>query len=185
VSLPFGPAGWGDPLDRDIADLRADLDAGAVSAEAGQAAYGAAVDPCGVVDADATAARRAEVRSGRMRWPRGDAGDVGGAGDAGATAGEPPGVLTRTGPLGDRLELSTDEAGQRWVRCTCGTVLSRWEQNWRDFALVSAELPGPGHLARVGPGLELRRYCCPGCGRQHAVDIRPAGAPHLHDQRPR
>jgi len=187
VSLPFGPAGWGDPLDRDIADLHADLDAGAVSAEACQAAYGAGADLRGVIDAGATAARRAVLRAGRLGWPRGDADGAGGepAAVPAATAGEPAGALTRTGPLGDRLELATDEAGQGWVRCVCGTVLSRWERNWRDFALVSAEPPGPGHLVRVGPGLELRRYCCPGCGRQHAADIRPAGAPHLHDQRPR
>jgi N-methylhydantoinase B len=174
VSLPFGPAGWGDPLDRDVPDLQRDLDSGAVSPQACEAAYGVVISPDGGIDAAATSARRSELRAQRLRWPCGD-----------TLTDTPAGSLTRRGPLSDQMELALDEAGRGWIRCSCGTPLSRADQNWRDFALVSTAPPaGPGHPFRVGGELEFRRYCCPGCGRQHAADIRPAGAPHLHDQRP-
>jgi N-methylhydantoinase B len=175
VSLPFGPAGWGDPLDREVADLQRDLAGRAVSAAACAAVYGAVVGTDGVISEAATAARRREIRAARLAWP-----------PAGSGAGRPaPGPLTRCGPLGDQLELAEDPAGRRWVRCRCGTVLAPTDQNWREGALVGTDPPEAcGHQVRLSDQLEFRRYCCPGCGRLLAADIRPVGAPHLHDLRP-
>jgi N-methylhydantoinase B len=183
VSLPFGPAGWGDPLDRDLAELQRDLTDGAVSAAACEAAYGAVLTAEGRIDPVASQARRARLRASRL----------GSSGATGRARETPVATLTRRGPLGDRLELATDEEGRGWIRCVCGTVLSPADQNWRDFVVVTVESPddgdgtapgGRGHRYRVGGGLELRRYRCPGCARQHAADLRPSGVPHLHDIRP-
>jgi N-methylhydantoinase B len=172
VSLPFGPSGWGDPLDREVADLQQDLASGAVSRAACEAVYGAVVAADGVIRKTATQVRRREIIAARLAWP-----------SAGAVQSHPvSGSLTRRGPLGDQLELAEDEAGLRWVRCSCGTVLAPADQNWREWARVSTDPPAAcGHQIRLVGQLEFRRYCCPGCGRLHAADIRPVGASHLHD----
>jgi N-methylhydantoinase B len=176
VSLPFGPAGWGDPLDRAVADLQQDLASGAVSRPACQAVYGAVFGADGVIAAAATLTARREVIAQRLAWP------PAGPRTAGPAA---PGELTRLGPLGDRLELAGDPSGRRWVRCCCGLVFGPAGQNWRERALVSTERPAAcGQQVSLSDQLEFRRYCCPGCGRLHAADIRPAAAPHLHDVRP-
>jgi len=174
VSLPFGPAGWGDPLDREVSDLQQDLASGAVSAQACQQVYGVAVGAGGLIEPAATSVRRRDIIAARLAWPRASASD-----------GRPaPGALSRTGPLGDWLELADDAAGQRWIQCCCGTVLGPAGDNWRDHANVSASAPAAcGCDVRLTAELEFRRYCCPACGRLHAADIRPAGAPHLHDVR--
>jgi N-methylhydantoinase B len=177
VSLPFGPAGWGDPLERRIADLRRDLADGAVSPEGCQAAYGAVVRADGVLDELATRDRRGELLAARLNWPP--------AGDAGVRDMPGPGLLARQGPLGDQLELATDQAGRRWIRCSCGMVLALAGQNWRERALMSTAPPTDVGLpwVRLSDAMEFRRYCCPGCGRLHAAEVRPVGAPHLDDLR--
>ena len=174
VSLPFGPAGWGDPLEREISDLQQDLASGAVSAAACQQVYGAVVDTDGLIGPAATSARRSEIIAARLSWPQ-----------AALSDGQPePGALNRAGPLGDRLELAQDGAGRRWIRCCCGTVLGPAHHNWRDRALVRTSAPvACGVQVRLSAELEFRQYCCPGCGQLHAADIRPAGEPHLHDLR--
>ena len=60
-------AGWGDPLERPVTDLQRDLDSGAVSAACAERVYGARIRD-GAIDAEATAARRAEIRAGRRDW---------------------------------------------------------------------------------------------------------------------
>ena len=176
VSLPFGPAGWGDPVDRTVPDLRQDLASGAVSRPVAEGVYGAVIGADGAISEPGTLAARREIIAERLGWPP--------AAPRAAGPGAPE-ELTRLGPLGDRLELAQDPAGRRWVRCCCGAVFGQASQNWRELALVSTDPPAAcGLQVSLGGQLEFRRYCCPGCGRLHAADIRPIGAPHLHDQRP-
>jgi len=176
VSLPFGPAGWGDPLDRATASLEQDLASGAVSRPVAEAVYGVVIGDDGVISESATLAARRKAITGRLVWP---------AAAPRAFGPGAPDELTRLGPLGDRMELAEDPAGWRWVRCCCGFVFGPADQNWRDRTLVSTEPPAARGLPVSLTGqLEFRRYCCPECGRLHAADIRPSGAPHLHDLRP-
>jgi N-methylhydantoinase B len=77
-----------------------------------------------------------------------------------------------------------DTAGRAWTRCDCGQVLAPAEQNWRCYATAGAA--GPADIAAqltVHESMEFRRYCCPGCGRLHSVDLVPKGAPDPHDVR--
>jgi N-methylhydantoinase B len=61
-----GGGGFGDPLDRDPALVVADLMQGYVTPGAAETVYGL-VSRAGVVDAEATAARRAALRAARLR----------------------------------------------------------------------------------------------------------------------
>jgi N-methylhydantoinase B len=68
--LTAGGGGWGDPLERDPEDVRRDVVRRLVSPERASEAYGVAIDGAGEVDAEATTARRDELRAAR---PEGDA----------------------------------------------------------------------------------------------------------------
>src|SRR5262249_16603063 len=61
-----GGGGFGDPLERDAAMVLADLAEGYVTPRAAETIYGV-VSTDGVLDAAATAARRAQLRAGRRR----------------------------------------------------------------------------------------------------------------------
>jgi N-methylhydantoinase B len=59
-----GGGGWGDPLDRDLAALAEDLREGKITPAFAARHHGAAFDAWGRIDPEATAARRARLRSG-------------------------------------------------------------------------------------------------------------------------
>jgi N-methylhydantoinase B len=169
-----GAGGWGDPIDRPDAGVQDDLDADAVSPAAAETLYGAVLDADGRMDGAATEQRREALRAERRRWP------VQRQPDGCPTAD----TLTRTGPLGDQLEIVRDAAGQHWTRCRCGHVLGPAEASWREYAARHVAAPaeiGPSLL--VNPALELRCYACPACGRLHAVNVCRVGAPDPHDVR--
>lgn len=68
LSIIRGGPGLGDPLEREVADVQADLDAGNLLRRSAERVYGAAFadgDDGGKVDAAATAVRRDEVRAER------------------------------------------------------------------------------------------------------------------------
>lgn len=60
----WGGGGWGDPLERDIAAVTYDVEAGLVTSE-GARRYGVVISESGVVDDAATEALRAEMRKNR------------------------------------------------------------------------------------------------------------------------
>jgi N-methylhydantoinase B len=60
-----GGGGYGDPLDRDPADVARDVEEGAIDAETARDAYGVVLDGTGV-NAPATQARRADLRAARV-----------------------------------------------------------------------------------------------------------------------
>jgi N-methylhydantoinase B len=175
VLCTLAPAGggWGDPVDRPVPDIAADLDAGAISAQAAEALYGAVLDADGRPDAAATAARRGEIRARRREWP-----------PARRASSNPPGPLRREVPLGDALEVAADRGGRLWTRCACGHVLGPAEQNWRGYAGREAADPAQVGLAlRVHESMELRRFSCPGCGRLLAAELYRRQEPDRHDIR--
>lgn len=58
-----GGAGYGDPLERPVADVGRDLEEGYVSREQAETAYGAVLDKGGHVDAEATRRKRVDLRA--------------------------------------------------------------------------------------------------------------------------
>ena len=64
-----GGGGYGDPLERDPESVRADMQAGFVSAERVREGYGVVLDAAGVVDAGATTTAREALGRARFRIP--------------------------------------------------------------------------------------------------------------------
>jgi N-methylhydantoinase B len=67
LSVYRGGAGLGDPLEREPADVDADLEGGYLLPRLAGSIYGVVLDDAGRVDRAASAARRAEVREERLR----------------------------------------------------------------------------------------------------------------------
>jgi N-methylhydantoinase B len=188
-SIAQGGGGLGDPLSRDPALVARDVGDGAVSREAAAAQYGVVMLPPSArgqesvepntghapvaVDIQQTAALRTRMRSQRIA----DGGR--GAGPAERPLAEPAASLR----IGDQLFVS-DLGGARYVRCACGHVLGPTHENWRASAVCRRVLSAEaGPLLRLRGELELRAYCCPACGLQHAVDLVDVGSPALWDAR--
>ena len=69
VMQSAGGGGYGEPLARDPARVRRDVEAGYVSAERARTGYGVVFTPAGDVDAAATAAERSRLAAARRRFP--------------------------------------------------------------------------------------------------------------------
>ncbi|MER7618211.1 hydantoinase B/oxoprolinase family protein, partial [Nonomuraea wenchangensis] len=69
ATVPQAGGGWGDPLERSLPALQADLDFGAVTPEAAVRVYHAVLDGEGRIDEAATLARREQLRDERRGWP--------------------------------------------------------------------------------------------------------------------
>ncbi|MED7931535.1 hydantoinase B/oxoprolinase family protein [Nonomuraea sp. LP-02] len=173
ATVPQAGGGWGDPLERSLPALQADLDFGAVTPEAAVRVYHAVLDGEGRIDEPATLARREQLRDERRAWPA-----------ERPLPAQPQGPRTRLHPLGDRLDvIDADDA--RWVACHCGVVLAPAAEEWRRHAGMSVvhDVHALGHATRLDEGLELRLYACPGCGRLHTADVVRREAAHLDDIR--
>ncbi|MFF0771307.1 hydantoinase B/oxoprolinase family protein [Nonomuraea wenchangensis] len=173
ATVPQAGGGWGDPLERSLPALQADLDFGAVTPEAAVRVYHAVLDGEGRIDEPATLARREQLRDERRAWPA-----------ERPLPAQPQGPRTRLHPLGDRLDvIEADDA--RWVACHCGVVLAPAAEEWRRHAGMSVvhDVHALGHATRLDEGLELRLYACPGCGRLHTADVVRREAAHLDDIR--
>ncbi|MFG1615810.1 hydantoinase B/oxoprolinase family protein [Nonomuraea wenchangensis] len=173
ATVPQAGGGWGDPLERSLPALQADLDFGAVTPEAAVRVYHAVLDGEGRVDEAATLARREQLRDERRGWPA-----------ERPLPAQPRGARTRLHPLGDRLDvIEADDA--RWVACHCGVVLAPATEQWRRHAGMSVvhDVHALGHATRLDEGLELRLYACPGCGLLHTADVVRREAAHLDDIR--
>ncbi|MET8989194.1 hydantoinase B/oxoprolinase family protein [Nonomuraea wenchangensis] len=173
ATVPQAGGGWGDPLERSLTALQADLDFGAVTPEAAVRVYRAVLDGEGRIDEAATLARREQLRDERRAWPA-----------ERPLPAQPQGPRTRLHPLGDRLDvIEADDA--RWVACHCGVVLAPAAEEWRRHAGMSVvhDVHALGHATRLDEGLELRLYACPGCGRLHTADVVRREAAHLDDIR--
>ncbi len=166
-------AGWGDPLDRPVAEVQRDLLAGAISAAAAERLYGCVLSADGTLDTARSDESRAKIHAERKAWPRKKTLDA-----------KPAGDLVRVAPLGDRMQVDRDAAGDYWTRCNCGHTLAHARDNWREFAgrkIIPADQLGMG--LKINEAMEGRAYACPACGRLHAVDVSRKESPDLHDIR--
>ena len=90
-----GAGGYGDPVEREPEAVARDVAAGAVSVEAAEKLYGVVLAD-GALDADATAARRAETMEARRGWSGSAPQSNGRHGDS-AAAPVGPGLELRDG----------------------------------------------------------------------------------------
>ncbi|WP_418057630.1 hydantoinase B/oxoprolinase family protein [Pimelobacter simplex] len=165
--FPQAGGGWGDPIERDPADVQADLAQEVISAETATQIYGVVLAD-GRVDEERTRTRRDEVRALRRAWPRAKEGLV-------AAAGEPRPTLAL---LGDalRIEGTVDDAV---VACRCGHALAPAAESWKEYAGVLAiDAPDLGTEIRLHRDLRSQMYACPACGRLLEIETsRPDDPP--------
>ena len=165
-----GAGGYGDPLERDPAQVAADVRDDAVSPEAALAVYGVVLRD-GRADEAATEARRGVMRRERVDRAR-PAEEVVDAGDFPVPAWmaevEPAGSLR----YGDVLEVDFDADTTTCLRC--GAVLGPARRDPRLGCLVEVSPPtdaGPVRGESYLPhDVSIRRYYCR-CGRQIEADV--------------
>jgi N-methylhydantoinase B len=166
-----GGGGWGDPTEADPRAVAGDVALGLISVEAAERLYGVVVRASGELDEDATAARRAAIRSERRSWPVELPAEGGGAGTEASAALR----------IGEQLWLSSPATDGR-VRCGCGQDLGPAAENWKRHAARGELAPGDlGPKIRLHEELEIRGWACPGCGILHSVEIARSTDPPLHE----
>ena len=149
-----GGGGYGDPLDRDEQRVLSDLELGIISEDKAGAVYG--------VPGDRDALRRARLI---------------GAPDRGAPPrGEP------VGRVGIALVLARSPGDALQIECACGRPLGPADGDWRTGCVRQVIEDLPRGIV-VHASLELVRYLCPRCGRQHGIEVAERGAPPLEDIR--
>lgn len=165
VHLYSGGGGLGDPLDREVAAVVADVEELRVSPDGARAHYGVVVQPLErgrwTADEDATAELRRGARRERIgHEPL----------ERGATA---------TGRRMTSTLNITDGADGRWVCRACAATLGPVAENVkahlvREDVAVTRQWPETAQL-EGSTRFELRRFHCPGCATQLEAEINLVG----------
>lgn len=158
-----GGSGVGDPLLRDPASVRSDLEDGYITREMAEGTYGVVVAD-GSVDEAATEQRREELRAERTAWPRE------------RRLEEPDGTPTRVKPF-HRYVAVVAADGDEYLQCTeCESVFAPYagpdDTGWLDYTATN---DSPIHdryddLSLLiqerhrEPDVRLREHACPDCG---------------------
>jgi len=165
-----GGGGYGDPLDRPVERVLADVANGFISREFATDKYGVVVDAVNnnLLEGETEARRRKisqeRLASGRQMTP------------GGSTSQDSPPCCGH--PLGEYLTLDSDGNEGRICCRKCGYVFGPPERNFKESALM-AQYP----LTRAAPGnsktkrFVIREFCCPGCATMLEVEVaRPDSA---------
>jgi N-methylhydantoinase B len=178
-AVSMGGGGYGDPLDRDPALVADDVERFLVSREWAARVYGVALRKGTLeVDAEATAARRQEVRDERRE-----------AASASGTTETSPVVAWNPEREGVRLSEALfyfQDGDVLRYRCRCGCVLGPADVPAKSVAAM-ARFP----VQRIGPEVnphringdrfELREFYCPNCFTLLEVEIARPEDPVLDD----
>lgn len=163
----MGGGGYGDPLDREPERVARDVADGLVSSEAADQIYGVVL-AAGAVEAEATAARRLQLRGARIGVELDPA--------LGARAQVPAGAR----PLGEYLQLGEDGATQ----CTwCGRELAVAGEPWKRGArTLRSPVTKAGANRSADEDFALLEHCCPGCGTLLDTEVVWRQDPPLDDR---
>jgi N-methylhydantoinase B len=161
VTTSGGGGGLGDPLLRDPALVVRDVAARYVTPDHAREIYGVILGADGALDAEASSARREEIRRAR-------------------SGGEPTAELRAPAHIGGSVVLD----GDRWTCGSCGSTLSAAEENWREGEAVVSDHPITERYAALemnvrgrnqSPHVSLREYCCSACAASLTVDVVTEG----------
>jgi N-methylhydantoinase B len=84
--------------------------------------------------------------------------------------------------VGIALVLARGPGEALQIECTCGRALGPADGDWRTGCVRQVIEDLPRGIV-VHASLELVRYLCPGCGRQHGIEVAERGAASLEDIR--
>jgi N-methylhydantoinase B len=155
-----GGGGYGDPLERSVADVVRDVADGFVSVAAAAAVYAVVLDPATLaVDEVGSAERRAAIRRARL---------------GGQSPSRPAPTELDPAAVGGTLRRHDGH----W-RCRCGQDLGPEHQTFklRAHTRVVADPHEHGPRVRLHPDLELREHCCPGCATLLESEVARVGEP--------
>ncbi|MBM3518848.1 MAG: hypothetical protein FJX56_13505, partial [Alphaproteobacteria bacterium] len=167
-----GGGGYGDPFERDPAQVQADLDNRAISVAAARTIYGAVLDGAGRVDPAATLAHRSEVRAARVRRKGRHAPTCHGA------------LLIEAA---EALHVRRGPDGPLWCCARCSARLGPAQDNYKDHAVredhhIAASNPRVGDPHRfIDETVAFRQFYCPGCGGLIENEIAIESDPLLRD----
>ncbi|MDP2661357.1 MAG: hydantoinase B/oxoprolinase family protein [Dehalococcoidia bacterium] len=165
--IPHGGGGLGDPLERDLARLQADLANGFVSPQMARIAYGVEFHPGGTdIDPEASERYRDALRQERLA--------------KGRPLSPQPAPASGQGQGGDRIPvwdaLYVQDSSYHCARC--GTAIAPAGSNPKLGCLLLEEplkVANP-YVAMRWAGesqrFQFKEYVCPGCGRLLFVDER-------------
>lgn len=161
-----GGGGWGDPIEREIDAVVADVASGAVSTDAAREIYGVVIDD-GRADRAATEACRNSIREKRVGEPDPDPARI--------FQGKPFAAISAA------LFLARDERGVH-VISKAGYILSTGNTRWRKgaFAVTRTELPKVYGIV-LHQDLAVTEYYCPRSGTLLAVDFHERHKPPVDD----
>jgi N-methylhydantoinase B len=156
----MGGGGYGDPIDRDPALVERDVAGGLVTVDAAREIYGVVPG-----DAQATAARRLEIRQERL-----------GGGDP-----VPPAEI---GPTDARISESLQRASDGSTQCRrCGAGVAPPQSDWKEHCVLRRlPIEEAGPLRTPAGEFFLVEACCPGCAALLDTDVVLGDDPPLHDR---
>ena len=167
-----GAGGYGDPLDRDPELVLKDVLWGLVSEAAARDVYGVCMDTAGgQVDAEATDARRTDLRQERL---------------GGHTPKRETHIRHQIASTPYRIAeyLQVERSnGRAAIQCTwCGEHICSADHHWKDHAVMRRSSPAQAGPLRVDSArFFLLEFFCPGCATALDVDIVHADDPPLID----
>lgn len=178
LTVCAGGAGYGDPLEREPAQVAEDTAADCISRRIAAEIYGVALatsDGSTSVDEVATAELRASIRAQRLAQSKPVSAIVRAVGDKLA----PVHAL-----IGEALKL-VSLGGQRWLTCRrCDQPMSEADRDPKHGALWR-EVPMEAYSDwnRFGAQSEVcvREFCCPSCAHLIGVQVALKGDPILFD----
>lgn len=156
VALSGGGGGVGDPLLRDPEAVARDVAFEYTTPDHATSVYGVVLDGEGAVDEAATAAKRDEIRAGRI-------------------GGTPNKDLKAP----DSVGVSLLHNGEGWTCGSCAEHLAADGGNWREGATL-VERPIADRYAEMGmqvrdrveaPRVMMREHFCPSCAMSLGVDV--------------
>jgi N-methylhydantoinase B len=157
-----GGGGYGDPIERDPADVVRDVRDGFVTVKSAREQYGVAIQR-GQLDVEGTAEERAAIRAERLGGKR-----------PAAAGRELEGNGTDVGGV-----MMFDAHGQ--LHCYCGLPLGAAHGNFKDHVLMRVVEPHlHGTRIKLHDQLELREHVCPNCAALLESEVAVKGAPSLH-----
>jgi len=167
--------GYGDPLERDPALIRADLADMNITRDWAEDKHGAVFDAGGEIDLEATAARREAIRKGRI----------------GAGGGlDKPEFVQEAGkdrPVSEGLVITVSGERRVYVCRKCRAVIEDADKNYKSGCITrETELDEVG-LVPIDPAIFIddhivyREYFCPQCGLLLQGDFRRKTDPDKWD----
>ncbi|HEY1361802.1 MAG TPA: hydantoinase B/oxoprolinase family protein [Xanthobacteraceae bacterium] len=181
VLVCAGGGGYGDPLQRDPAQVARDVTAGLVSADVANGVYGVALSRNGAgfeADAAGTAGLRREMVARRLREGR-------------PVASPRPATSKSAGPVGTplhqvgaALDVVARESDVRFHCQSCGEMIAEATRDPKTGTLrreIAMDVLSAWNRFGLTSDIAIREYCCPACAHLIAVEVRRKEDPVLYD----